>query len=276
MSISHADFGIERAAGRAHRSGWYEKLARAGFGAKGALYMIVGVLATRAAVGLGGRTTDQHGALDEIGHSTFGDVLLAIVGVGLAAYALFRLIDAVADPRLRGKGVKGIATRVGRLASGAIHAGLAIAAFKTVTGTPGGHSSEGDLAGRAMAMTGGRFLVGAIGIGVVVFGVQQLVKAWKSDIWEHLERHAMNERMRSFAKVSGRMGSAARGIVFMLTGGFLAHAAATYNPSEARGLKGALETLGSYGSVALGVVAVGLVAYATFCLVRARFYCAAT
>ena len=42
---------------------WVEPLARAGFAAKGIVYLILGGLATSAALGAGGRITDMRGAL---------------------------------------------------------------------------------------------------------------------------------------------------------------------------------------------------------------------
>ena len=71
----------------------------------------------------------------------------------------------------------------------------------------------------------------------------------------------------------GRLGFAARGIVFSIVGALLISAAIHAEPQEARGLGGALTMLGeqSFGPWLLGVVAVGLIAYGFYILVEARY-----
>src|SRR5215210_8596518 len=51
---------------------WIERIARFGFATKGAVYMVVGALATMAAIGMGGETTDTRGALQTIDEQPFG------------------------------------------------------------------------------------------------------------------------------------------------------------------------------------------------------------
>ena len=61
--------------------------------------------------------------------------------------------------------------------------------------------------------------------------------------------------------------------MFALVGFFVAQAAWTYDPKEAVGLDGALAKLAhaDYGPFLLGVIAVGLLAFAAFSLVEARY-----
>jgi hypothetical protein len=61
--------------------------------------------------------------------------------------------------------------------------------------------------------------------------------------------------------------------VFTIIGVFLGKAAIEYDPNEAVGIDGALLKLVEqpYGRVLLGLVAAGLVAYALYCLVEARY-----
>ena len=69
------------------------------------------------------------------------------------------------------------------------------------------------------------------------------------------------------------LGLLARMIVFGLIGVFLVKAAIDYNPQKAVGLDGAFATLAhhSYGAFLLGVVAVGLIAFAAYSLSDARY-----
>jgi hypothetical protein len=71
----------------------------------------------------------------------------------------------------------------------------------------------------------------------------------------------------------GVFGHLARAVVFVLIGYFLVWAAIDYNPDEAIGLDGALAKLGdsSYGPVLLGVVAFGLLGFALYSVLDARY-----
>ena len=79
---------------RSHRTPGFEWLSRAGFVARAAIYLIIGVLALELAVGVGGKATNQQGALQTLARQPFGKVLLVLVAVGLAGYAAWRLTRA--------------------------------------------------------------------------------------------------------------------------------------------------------------------------------------
>ncbi len=269
MSISYGDIQqLPRAARRAEHSDWFQKVARAGYAAKGMLYMVIGVLATRAALGTGGSPTDQKGALREIASSSFGDVLLALVGVGLASYALYRFVEAFARHE---SGAKGVGKTLLRVVSGFLHASLSLAAFRMIVGD----DREGpSLTARLMGQPFGQLLVGGVGVIVLGFALYLLRKAWKTELEKELDTRRMSERMHRLAIPLGRVGYAARAVVFSIIGVFFFHAAATYDPSRAQGIDGALRTIqhSDLGPPALGVVAIGLSCFALFCFVRARYF----
>lgn len=79
--------------------------------------------------------------------------------------------------------------------------------------------------------------------------------------------------MRKWTEHWGRLGIAARGIIFAVIGTFLVRAALAYDPQEARGLGGVLQTLAQQplGPWLLGAVALGLVAYGLCMLSVARY-----
>ena len=96
--------GAQEALEEVARSSGFEWLARAGFVARGLIYGIIGILAIKLAIGAGGKTTNQQGALKTIAQQPFGKVLLILVAIGLAGYALWRLVRAAARPRPGGLG----------------------------------------------------------------------------------------------------------------------------------------------------------------------------
>jgi len=83
----------------------------------------------------------------------------------------------------------------------------------------------------------------------------------------------MGARHQRWAQWLGEWGLAARGVTFGISGGFLLYAGISADPSEARGLGGALVVVAQqpYGPWLLGVVALGLVAYGLFCLSQALY-----
>src|SRR5690242_4454115 len=73
----------------------FEILSRAGFIARGLVYLIIGLLAFDLATGHGGKITNQQGALKTVEQQPFGHFLLALVAVGLGGYALWRIFRAI-------------------------------------------------------------------------------------------------------------------------------------------------------------------------------------
>ena len=78
---------------------WIVPLARFGFAAQGVVYIIIGSLAALAAFCHGGRTTGSHGALVEILLQPYGQIMLGVIAFGFLGYTLWRLTQAIEDPR---------------------------------------------------------------------------------------------------------------------------------------------------------------------------------
>ncbi|MBA3747067.1 MAG: DUF1206 domain-containing protein [Solirubrobacterales bacterium] len=94
MSTISMDTGAQRGGERVAGRREFAWLARAGLVARGVSYGIIGILALKLAFGSGGETTSQQGALQTIAGEPFGQVLLIAMAVGLAGYAIWRLVRA--------------------------------------------------------------------------------------------------------------------------------------------------------------------------------------
>ena len=267
---------VERSAERAARraSPWIERLARAGYVSYGVVYALVGVLAVQAALGAGGKTASQEGALRQILLAPLGRILLGAVVIGVLGYAMWRLIQGILDPENEGTDAKGLARRADHVLNGLFHAALAFSAGRLVLGSGGGSGgSPDDWTAHLLAQPLGRPLAVIAGAAIVIAGLYQLCKAYNADFRGELAPGEMSAGARRWATRSGRLGYASRGVVFGVIGVFLAQAALQTDPDEARGLGGALETLAHqpFGPYLLGAVALGLVAYGAFMFVVARY-----
>lgn len=266
-----------QAAGRKTEAAeWTRKLVRLGYAARGVVYAVVGVLAVRVAVGRGGRTTDTRGALEEVARAPLGQAILVALGVGFAALALWSLIAAFTDGAIRG-GRRVLVSRIGKAVVAFVYGSLAVATYRLLSsGSVGAHDeqrAEG-LTARALALPGGRVLVLAAAAVLVVVAARRVWKGGvKRDFLAELQLERMTSRQRAWAARLGSAGIASQGLLFAIVSALLGWAAITHEASKATGLDGALRTVAAQpaGTVLLAVLALGLVAYAAFSLIEARF-----
>jgi hypothetical protein len=260
-------------------SGWYAVLARVGLVAKGVSFGIVGILAIKLALGNGGSATSREGALKTLAQHGFGKVLLVLLAIGFAAYAIWRFVQAFAE-REQEDGEEGAAKkwgkRAGYIGRGLIYAGLAASTVKILLGSGSGQSQNGrahKTTAVLLSWPGGVWIVGIAGaiiVGIAAWNAYRGVTRKFEDRWRS---GGMSELARTWGGRAGVAGHLARAVVFTLIGAFIIKAAVDYNPNDAIGLDGALQKLtqASYGAYLLGLTAAGLVCYGLYCLVDARY-----
>src|SRR5438067_5035783 len=157
-------------------SGWYAWLARGGLVAKGVSFGIVGILAIGVAADKGGRATSRQGALQTLAEHTWGTVLLVLLAIGFAGYAIWRFVQAFAE-REDERGEKGTlkkwGKRAGYVGRGLIYAGLTFTTVKILVGSAG-QQSQRQHAHKTTATVldwpGGRWIVGIGGLCIVGAG----------------------------------------------------------------------------------------------------------
>jgi hypothetical protein len=248
-----------------------EKLARLGYVARGAVYLIIGGLALLAALGSGGRATDSKGALQALLEAPFGGVLVAVVAIGFLCFAAWRLAQAFFDADRLGRQRKALIRRTAYGASAAVYVALAFTAGSTLLGHhgQGGDQSARDWTAALMSEPFGRWLVAAVGIAFAIGALAVARRGWT----ERFDRLALSPHARRWAVPMGRIGFFARALVFLIVAGFLMLAALHANSSEVRGLAGALKSLQQqpYGWALLGATALGLFAFGAFQFVTAAY-----
>ncbi len=251
----------------------FEWIARSGFVARAVVYGVIGVLSFEVAIGAGGKTASQRGAMVAIAGQPLGKVLLIVVAVGLAGYAIWRLVSAVLGRREQGEHKLG--HRLAALASGVAYAALCVTAIRILSGarTTGGTNSPKHEAAGVLGWPGGPAIVAAAGVVLIVVGAVQAYRGLTRKFRDESSTDRMGPGMERTFTTLGVAGYLARAVVFALIGYGVIKAALDYSPRSAIGLDGALAKLAhaSYGPLLLGVVAAGFVCFALFSLVEARY-----
>ena len=272
----------KRGAKRAARSDWTQGLARAGLVAKGITFAIVAGIAFKVAFDAGGRIEDRPGALQAVAESTLGRFLLGALAVGLGGYALWRFAQAYLGEKLESGEDTGWLKRIGLVARGLLYTwlfamclSLVLNADEPISGGGGGGGGQEEDRATSFALEQplGRWFVALVGLAIIGAGLFNLYRGVSQRFRKDLKEGQMEREERKSYAVLGVLGHLARAVLFSLAGWFLVKAAWEYDPEEAIGIDGALRKVASaeYGDLLLGCVAAGLLAYALFCVVQARY-----
>ncbi|WP_324720548.1 DUF1206 domain-containing protein [Salinimicrobium sp. HB62] len=251
-------------------------MARAGFIAKGVVYGIIGVLTFKAAFDMGGQKAGQMQVLEFLEKQTFGNILLILMALGLACYAAWRFIQSIKDPENIGDDKKGTAKRIGFFCSGLLYLGFGVLAAIKAFGSTGGSSGSSGSAQQSsfLASETGLWIIGIVGAGIIIAGIFQFVKAYKNDYYKKLGLAALgDQKKRESVKKTAEFGLSARGVILVIIGFFAIKAAVNSNPSEIKTTQEAFAFLqdSSYGPWLMGIVAAGLVAYAVYMFLMAKY-----
>jgi len=273
MSTASAQQIRQRGRQAAHGD-WVERAGRIGLVAKGVSYALIGILAIQIPLGQGGQAADRQGVLRQLATESWGTAALIALAVGFACYSVWRLIEAVVDRQNEGTDAKGLAKRAKSLGLAVLYfasAAVAVMLVRSSSASTGGNEQQETA--RVLEWPGGRWIVLAVAAGFLGEGLWSAYRGATRNFRKRLKTQEMSRQTERFAVASGVVGHIARGAVFALVGVFLAKAAIEYDPAEAIGVDGALLKLveASYGQLLLGLVAAGLIAYAVYCFVEARY-----
>lgn len=246
-------------------------LARAGLTARGAVYILMGVLAVLVARGAAKAEIDQKGALREVLSQPFGSVVVALMAIGFACYALWRLSEAAFG--VVGDG-NGAGPRLKSLFRGIAYLALTFSAASLLFGSRGSQSKQQtSMTARVMDHTGGRWLVGVVGLVIVGVGIALVVEGLRLTFMRYFPEGQLPEKLRNSIRQLGRIGTVARGLVFALVGVLVVVAAWTHNAKKAGGMDEALKSLRDqpFGPWLLVAAGLGLAIFGVYGLAEARY-----
>lgn len=249
---------------------WVGRFVRLGYLAKGLIYLLIGVLAARLALGLGGRLTDASGVLLTLLQQPFGRLMLAVIGVGIVAYAAYYLFEAIADLRRRGGGVRGWIDRSMTMIKAGVYGLIGVEALNIVVlgGSTGGDAE--DNARLVMRFPLGEVLIVLIGTGVAVYGFTQMKQAWDGRADDDLDVAKVRREARWILPL-GRIGTAARSVILIVMGVTLLWSGLQERPSNADGYSEVLSAIESVNPWLLAAMGAGLMCFGLYQLCHARF-----
>ena len=244
--------------------------ARAGLTARGFVYLVMGILALLIARGAHAQA-DQKGALAQVMAKPYGSLVVTLIAVGLAGYALWRLSEAAVG--VTGEGRKP-GPRLKSLARGLIYAFFTLSAVSLLKGSRGAQSTqERGYASKLLSHQGGSWALALVGLVVVVVGLATIKEGLQLKFMRYFPSGHLSPRLHAAIRTLGRIGTVARGFVFTITGVLVISAGLTHNAAKAGGLDVALKTLRDrpYGGPLLALVAIGLIIFGIYGIAVARY-----
>lgn len=247
-----------------------EKLARAGMVAKGAVYAIIGTLTAMAAFNLGGSKSGKDNALQFLAGQPFGKVLLGALAIGLFGYTFYRIYEAINGPGESWSEAKGFIKRAGYIVSGIFYGALGFTAAKMVLGESSG-SGGNSMISTLMSKPYGAYLVGFVALCLLGKAVFQIYKAYSDKFREDVNESSLGRKEQKALMRAGQIGFTSRGIVSGIVA-FLFFKVALGNGGDTGGKVAAFDFLqDTFGATVMGIVALGLVAYAVFMFIQAKY-----
>lgn len=243
--------------------------ARAGYIARGVVFLIIGYFAFSAAFA-SGEAMGEKDAVDQMAGSGFGTVLLVALVLSLAAFAAWRLFQVIFDIDDHGTGAKGLFVRAGLTISAFAYGALAFYATTLLMGLGSGGGGGNGLVAAAYQAGIGVWLTYAIAAGVAAAGAAHVFKGAKAGFEKYMNIPADR---RTWLKPVCQFGLIARGVTFFILAGLLVTGAASYRSGDTPGIDTALSAIAgwSFGWVLLSLTGLGLIAFGIYALTEAAY-----
>nr|QQZ50460.1 DUF1206 domain-containing protein [Phenylobacterium glaciei] len=197
-----------------------ELACRAGYLARGFIYLSIGAMAVAAALDLTPKAQGSRGVLEAWAHWPFGVILLWLAGLGLYAFAGWRLLQSVFDADQQGGSLKAIGSRLGQAVSGVVYGALGVSVFRLIDTLEDLAQTDDQLqtpqaVAKVLELPGGELLIAAAGLFILGAGVGNIVQVFGRDFCKPL---ACDEVIRVWAPWVGRAGYLGRGLAFLPVG----------------------------------------------------------
>lgn len=235
----------------------------------------MGLLVGLVALGLRGETPDGRMVMRAIRDLPFGPILMIVTALGALCLVVWRLLQAFWDLEGKGHGIVGLCMRGRYLFSAAIYLSIPILVTRMLLGIQ--PRSGGQLAREAAsAVIGFPFgwsIVLGTGMGFLISGGYYIYRMCRGNFEGVFYCDRMTKKQKRFCFALGRLGCAARAMIFLVVGYYLMVAGWNVDPRQVEGQAGALQIIGRQplGPMMLGIVALGLIGFGIFSLAESRY-----
>lgn len=260
------------------------KIRLAGYFTKGIVYVLLGTLTFMAAFDLGGDVSSRDQVIEFLLELPFGKILVSLTALGLFAYTVWRIYQALFLPKNNSeeKNIKNTLTRLRYFYSSIFYGFIAYSfarpliselteddTFEEISDENG---SEKAALWDLLSSDWGKTIIWSIAIILAAQAFWQFSLALKANFMKKIDNDPKLDEEYYFIKRAGRFGHTARGVVFGILSFFMVQVIIQHNADAYRGTEGALQYLltFSYGSFLLGTVALGLMGYGIFNIMVAR------
>ena len=244
--------------------------ARAGYAARGLIYLVIGIFAIGAAF-WSFEKKDTKGAVLEVLQLPLGMAMIIALLIGLAGYVGWRLVQAVFDTDDHGLSPAGAAVRLGLLASAATYATLGIYTLSLIGVFASGGNSNSSASDQLASVIGSTWAALAFSLIFAGVAAAHWWKAYHAKYRDHIEVDSSNI---AYVDLVSRAGLVARGLVLAVISVlfFKRFTAAGAQQGEAD-LMSALNYIHQlpYGNWLLAAIGTGLLAFAAYSFVEARW-----
>lgn len=252
-----------------------EALARFGYGARGFVYLSIGVILMMTAHDLTSQTAGSTGVIETLARQPFGRVWLMTLGIGLWAFVSWRVLQAVFDADHEGRDLKALGKRAGQAVSGVVYGLLASTVFEVLDEVHARPSAEDivenqEKARALMELPFGQAMLIGIGLVILAVGIGNVVRGVRSDFGRDLR---CSETLCRRVVPLAHIGYVARGLAYFPLAGLVMLAGFRERAGEITSFGGALEVVETLpaGPWLLSTTALGLMAFGAYAFVEGRF-----
>jgi len=246
-----------------------------GYGAKGVIYFLIGILAIEAAILPERKAAGTYNALKHLASQPLGSIMLCLLAIGISGYVLRRLIQGVIYPGHAQKlEFSTLFQRLGYIVSSVSYAGIAYSAISIVFHLGKYNNRIQEWVEHLLHhVIAGEAIVFVAGLGVMGVGLGYVYGAYTGSYISQFASAEIDSRLEYGARWLGKIGVAARGISFMVSGVCIILASLSADSHLAGGVQKAFRTLSRQplGWLWLSLIGSGFIAYGIYMFVAARY-----
>ncbi len=246
-----------------------ERFASFGIATKGVVYFIIGILTAMTAFGYGGKKSDSTTVLDFLFSQSYGKFILIVLAIGLLGYVFWRWYQAIANPNDIDDNAKGVIKRVAYFISGILYGSLAYTAVKMVVG----NDSQSGSSFFSKLFNSDYATVSTVVIGLVFIGkgIYEFYQGYSGKFKDEVEAAGLDHKAQDYVMKAGKIGYTSRGLVAGILGFLFVKAGLANNAQQLSKTDAFSFIQDEFGSIVMGIVALGLVGYGIFMIVKAKY-----